>query len=70
VGGGGVREMLAWKPGRGITIVMEIRNPQFNKNGEKERFVPMFERMSEAKVCSIMLLWILFSVLFPPSHTI
>jgi len=33
-GGVGVRGMLAWKPGKGITFEMYIRNTQFNKDGK------------------------------------
>jgi len=35
-GGEGVMGMLARKPGKGITIVMQIRNTQVNKDGEKK----------------------------------
>jgi len=36
-GRGGVRGMLARKPGRGITIEMLIRNTQVNKDEKKKR---------------------------------
>jgi len=34
---GGVKGMLAWKPGKGITFEMYTRNTQFNKDGEKKK---------------------------------
>jgi len=36
-GGRGVRGMLVWKPRKGITFEMEIRNIQFNKDGKKRK---------------------------------
>jgi len=33
-GGRGVRGMLAWKPGKGITFEMQIKNTQFNRDGK------------------------------------
>jgi len=34
-GEGGARGMLAWKPGKRITIKMKIRNTQVNKDEKK-----------------------------------